>query len=553
MHMKKFTTYLLSAILAFSFILNIHTDVHADTDEEEYRILFLSSYSYAWDTVQIQIEGIKEGITDDIVLDYEFMDTKRLPDEESINVFYEGLAYRMAHVEPYDALIVGDDAALRFAVEHRYDLFNDIPIIFEGVNDVEYAAELSKDPLITGVVEALSIPKNIDFGLSLYPDAKNVIAILDDSVTGQAERRSFYNSASLYPNLTFSEINCSSLTSEELIHALSSIPENSILIYIVMTEDASGRQYNSHQSIDLISTYANVPALRMVSGGIGEGLLGGNVVSMELSGKIAAEMAVAIVHGKDPAGYNMVIDSPNIYCIDEAIMRRFGLDLKLIPKDAEVINHTPTFFEQYHVIIIPIAIIIMLLVIVIVLLSYRSVKQFLRTRELTLEKSKLAKDSTYDFLTGLPNRSKLYSDLKVLNTSHASCALFIFDIDGFKQINDTYGHATGDDVLTELGKRISSIKNPAFSPYRLAGDEFICIFKTRNHEKIDECAKHCMELFEPDFVLKDITLTVKISLGIAVCPDDCNDMEKLIECADKAMYTVKKNGKNSYAWYSDIK
>lgn len=62
-----------------------------------------------------------------------------------------------------------------------------------------------------------------------------------------------------------------------------------------------------------------------------------------------------------------------------------------------------------------------------------------------------------------------------------------------------------------------------------------------------------MELFEPDFVLKNITICVKISLGIAVCPDDCSNMEKLIECADKAMYTVKKNGKNSYAWYRDIK
>ena len=62
-----------------------------------------------------------------------------------------------------------------------------------------------------------------------------------------------------------------------------------------------------------------------------------------------------------------------------------------------------------------------------------------------------------------------------------------------------------------------------------------------------------MELFEPDFKIKDLSISVKISLGIAVSPDDCSDIEKLIECADKAMYTVKKNGKNSYAWYADIK
>lgn len=551
--MKRITTFLLSFILTFSLMSNTHFDISAAAPDDEYRILFISSYSYGWDTVQIQIEGIKKGITDDVVLDYEFMDTKRFPGKESIDVFYEGLSYRMSHTAPYDALIVGDDAALHFAIEHRDDLFKDMPIIFEGVNDIEYAKEVSKDPLITGVVEDLSITSNIDFGLKLYPDVQEVIAILDNSITGEAERSSFYSIAPLYPSLTFSEINCSELTSGELIDRLSGIPENTILIYIVMTEDASGRQYTSLQSVNLISTYSRVPAIRMVSGGIGYGLLGGNIVSMELSGQLAAEMANEIVHGKNPAEYTSIIDSPNIYCIDEAVMRRYGLDLKLIPKDARIINHTPTFFEKYHIILMPIAIIMLLLLIIIVFLLLRSIKQYFLTRELDREKKKIAEDSTYDFLTGLSNRSKLYSDLNMLGASHATCALFIFDIDGFKQINDTYGHQAGDEVLTELGKRISSVKNPAFTPYRLAGDEFICIYRTRNHEQIDECARHCMELFEPDFKIKDLSISVKISLGIAVSPDDCIDVEKLIECADKAMYTVKKNGKNSYAWYADIK
>lgn len=550
--MKRISTFFLSFVLTFSLMLSTHSGISAAT-ADEYRILFLSSYSYGWDTVQIQIEGIKKGITDDVVLDYEFMDTKRFPDKESIDVFYEGLSYRMSHAAPYDALIVGDDAALHFAIEHRDDLFKDMPIIFEGVNDIEYAKEVSKDPLITGVVEDLSITSNIDFGLKLYPDAGEVIAILDNSITGEAERSSFYSIAPLYPSLTFSEINCSELTSGELIDRLSGIPENTILIYIVMTEDASGRQYTSLQSVNLISTYSRVPAIRMVSGGIGYGLLGGNIVSMELSGQLAAEMANEIVHGKNPAEYTSIIDSPNIYCIDEAVMRRYGLDLKLIPKDARIINHTPTFIEKYHIILMPIAIIMLLLLIIIVFLLLRSIKQYFLTRELDREKKKIAEDSTYDFLTGLSNRSKLYSDLNMLGSSHASYALFIFDIDGFKQINDTYGHQAGDEVLTELGKRISSVKNPAFTPYRLAGDEFICIYRTRNHERIDECARHCMELFEPDFKIKDLSISVKISLGIAVSPDDCIDVEKLIECADKAMYTVKRNGKNSYAWYADIK
>ncbi len=550
--MKRHTALFSAALLTLICILGNLIDIPAAEYGYKYHVLFLSSYSYAWDMVPLQIEGIKNEISDDILLDYEFMDTKRFPDAESIEIFYEGLAYRMSKSEPYDAVITGDDAALHFAIEHHDDLFEGLPIIFEGVNNVSYAMEVSKDPLVTGIIEALSVPNNIDFALTLYPDADTVISILDDTLTGEAERACFYDASKLYPDLTFKEIDCSVLTTDEIIAALSSIPDNTILLYQIMTEDASGSRYNNEQAVKLITAYANVPVLRMVYGGIGDGLLGGNIVSLKLSGELAAKITSEIVHGKDPSSYS-VIDSTNIYCIDEAVMKKYGLSLKLIPDGAEIINHTPSFFEKYSIIMIPITIIISLLIIIIVILLLRTIQQLILNRELTVEKRQLTKDSTCDFLTGLFNRSKLYSDLNVLNKSHTSCALFIFDIDSFKHINDTYGHAAGDDVLTELGRRISSIKNPAFTPYRLAGDEFICIYRTRDHEKIDECARHCMKLFEPDFELNGMSLSVKISLGIAVSPDDCNDLEKLIECADKAMYTVKKNGKNSYAWYGDIK
>lgn len=556
-YIKRFFLILtaLLSVLISAFLYNDHIAAaeNEENEKDEPRILFISSYSYAWDTVQIQIEGIKEGISEDVVLDYEFMDTKRFPDAESIQVFYEGLAYRLERLEPYDVVIVGDDAALLFAMEHKDDIFSGIPIVFEGINDEAYAIEIAEDPLITGVLEKLSFQKNIDFALTLYPNATKVVALLDDTVTGEAERRSFYSYAPSYPDLEFSEINTSSLTTSELIEALSSIGTDSILIYIVMTEDASGRIYTSHQSIRMVAEHSSVPALRMVSGGIGEGLLGGNIVSMELSGKIAAEMADAIAHGKDPAEYNVIVDSPNIYYIDEAVMRKYDLDLSLIPKDAQVINHLPSFWEKYHEVLPPVAIIICLLIVIIVLLYRRNTKQVLLTKKLKTETDELEKTSTYDYLTGLANRSKLYADLSEIEKRHSICSLFIFDIDGFKQINDTYGHNTGDEVLSELGRRLASIDDALFTPYRLAGDEFVCLYKTNSEQKIETLARQCMLLFQDEFHLTDISLPINISLGIAVCPNDCNSASKLIECADRAMYTVKRSGKNSYAWYRDIK
>lgn len=551
--MKRFASTLVLFITMF-FSLTVCHPVYGAPETDEKRVLFLSSYSYAWDTVQIQIEGIKEGIGDGIVLDYEFMDTKRFPDEESQKVFYEGLKYRLQRVAPYDVVILGDDAALNFAVKYRDELFSGIPLVFEGINNTDYAIELAKDPLITGVLEQLSFEKNINFARTLYPNARRVVSILDNSVTGEAERKSFYKNAENYPDLDFSEINTSELTTDQLITTLATIDTDTILIYIVMTEDASGVQYTSSQSIKLVSKYASVPALRMVSGGIGEGLLGGNIVSMELSGKIAAQIATEIVNGKAPSDFDVIVDSPNIYCVDENVMRKFNLDLSLIPKNADVVNHKLPFFERNKEAILPGVIILVLLLFIIGLLFFKNIKQDSRAKDLEEDKENLTKTSLSDFLTGVSNRTCLYSDLTELILHNSICSLFIFDVDGFKQINDTYGHNVGDEVLKEVGRRLNSISNKDFTPYRFGGDEFVCILHNNFKHQIDSYAKKCMELFKPDFKLLDgRAITVHISLGISVYPDDTSTMKELIEYADKAMYTVKKNGKNSYALYCDIK
>lgn len=230
------------------------------------RVLFISSYSYAWSTVQIQIDGILDGLGENTILDFEFMNTKRLDTEESRQLFYDRLEYMFSMLEPYDVIILGDDAALQFALEHRDTLFKDIPMVFEGVNDEELALRAMEDPLITGVIEKLSLEKNIDLGLMLIPDAKKVVAVLDNSLTGEAERKRFYSYEDRYPNLEFTEINASILTTAQVRQAIYAVSTDSILIYISMAEDLSGKKYSDKEAIELLSSVARVPVLRMVEG-----------------------------------------------------------------------------------------------------------------------------------------------------------------------------------------------------------------------------------------------------------------------------------------------
>ena len=544
---KKRTLCLLSIFMCLLLLFQAMLTVRAE-EKEDKRVLFISSYSYAWDTVQLQIEGIKAGLGDGVTLDYEFMDTKRVNDETAEKLFFEGLSYRLSKVAPYDVVILGDDAALIFAAKYQEELFAGIPLVFEGVNDEELAGELAKDPLITGVLEKLSVDKNIELGLRLNTDAKKVVAILDNSITGEVERKRFYKSAESYPELTFTEINASELTSTQLRRELKKVSDDSILIYVVMTEDASGKQYTNKESIRLISDNAAVPALRMVEGGIGEGLLGGNVVSMYKSGEIAANIAVSIAGGRDSGQIN-VMDSPNIYCVDQLVMNKFGLDMSLLPEETQIINEQKNFFERNQEAMVPSAMLIIFLIIVILWVCIDNFRSRRLMKELEEAREIMESASQHDFLTGIPNRSKFMEDLETTIASGKPCTIMMLDIDDFKHINDNYGHTAGDDALRELAHRVKQMQSQILTPYRFAGDEFILLIRSEQKKIVEKTAYECRNLFSKSFVLAGTEMKVCGSIGISSYPRDAQDAEQLIINADDAMYEVKKSGKNNFAFY----
>lgn len=544
---KKRTLCLLSIFMCLLLLFQAMLTVRAE-EKEDKRVLFISSYSYAWDTVQLQIEGIKAGLGDGVTLDYEFMDTKRVNDETAEKLFFEGLSYRLSKVAPYDVVILGDDAALIFAAKYQEELFAGIPLVFEGVNDEELAGELAKDPLITGVLEKLSVDKNIELGLRLNTDAKKVVAILDNSITGEVERKRFYKSAESYPELTFTEINASELTSTQLRRELKKVSDDSILIYVVMTEDASGKQYTNKESIRLISDNAAVPALRMVEGGIGEGLLGGNVVSMYKSGEIAANIAVSIAGGRDSGQIN-VMDSPNIYCVDQLVMNKFGLDMSLLPEETQIINEQKNFFERNQEAMVPSAMLIIFLIIVILWVCIDNFRSRRLMKELEEARGIMESASQHDFLTGIPNRSKFMEDLETTIASGKPCTIMMIDIDDFKHINDNYGHTAGDDALRELAHRLKQMQSQILTPYRFAGDEFILLIRSEQKKIVEKTAYECRNLFSKSFVLAGTEMKVCGSIGISSYPRDAQDAEQLIINADDAMYEVKKSGKNNFAFY----
>lgn len=536
-------------IFLMGMVLFLGKGLQVGATGEQGRVLFISSYSYGWDTVQLQIDGFIEGLAPGIAADYEFMDTKRLDIDVARQLLYERLKYTLSVVQPYDVIVVGDDAALQFAMDYREELFDGIPIVFEGINNVQYARELaSRDPLVTGVVEELSLTKNIELALRLKPDIKRIVAVLDDSLTGQAERENFYSAQEAFPDLTFGEINVSECGTADLRTRLWQQNEDTMLVFIVMTEDMSGKKYTNLEAVQTLVKYSKIPVMRMVDSGIEEGLLGGYVVSMRKSGMLAGQMATSIIGGMDPLRISAA-DSPNLYYINEEAMRQFDLDMGRLPGDTEIVNHRVTFLEKYRNVIGPVSVFAAAMVVIALLALYDNLHRRKLMAELEGTRNILESASQHDFLTGLHNRSKFVEDLTRLTQQEVPCTVFMLDIDDFKNINDVYGHAAGDEALKQVADRMKAMQSQILTPYRYAGDEFIMILLSEHEKMIEKIAYKCRQVFSDDFLIRGVRRKVTGSIGIATYPRDADSMEQLIVCADKAMYLVKKSGKNKFAFY----
>ncbi|MGF7184247.1 histidinol-phosphatase (PHP family) [Desulfitispora alkaliphila] len=160
----------------------------------------------------------------------------------------------------------------------------------------------------------------------------------------------------------------------------------------------------------------------------------------------------------------------------------------------------------------------------------------------------LEKHANYDRLTGLPNRKLFFERLERLiienERDNAHFALLFIDLDGFKDINDNYGHEAGDEVLITVAKRIQKCIRKPDTAARMGGDEFTVILRNiENRKVIDTLAKKIHKALEEVMHIGDHTCYVSSSIGIAIYPDNGRDSETLLRNADSTMYKVKRNGK----------
>lgn len=153
----------------------------------------------------------------------------------------------------------------------------------------------------------------------------------------------------------------------------------------------------------------------------------------------------------------------------------------------------------------------------------------------------------HDELTSLPNRRILTMLIKRLINKEKSFSVMLMDFDGFKQINDRFGHAVGDQVLREIGNKLVELSQGKAVVGRLGGDEFLVVFPESD---CTEHAKKIVEGFHEPLNVVNINTRLTASAGIASYPEHAHCSNELLEYADIAMYQVKRMGGNGYRHYT---
>ena len=212
-------------------------------------------------------------------------------------------------------------------------------------------------------------------------------------------------------------------------------------------------------------------------------------------------------------------------------------------------------------VILVLTIAILAVVLIVSWLDQRMEAQLLRLRNTDLSSSlddahaELTQAALHDPLTRLPNRrllqQRIEQSLAEAEQRGSRFAVMFMDLDGFKQVNDAYGHQTGDTLLVAVADRTRKLLRPADMMARLGGDEFVLVVPIENDEDVATLASRIIQTVGGEPLLPRHDLQVTASIGIAICPDHAASERQLMAFADAAMYQAKEAGRNAYVLFAD--
>lgn len=583
---RKFMKFIVIGFVIFLFLICSSPSSHVNAEEEIKNVLILNSYHQGFAWTKEETDGIMNQMQTyghNISFFVEYMDWKNYNSTENLKYLIDYYRYKYKD-KKLDTIIATDDAALEFAIEHRKELFSDAPIVFSGVNTEGVKKIVNGSAGVTGVVEVVDPTKTLALAKKINPDLSKVYLLNDNSESGISTMKLVISKINAFDS-KIKIIPWNNLPFEEAIREAKNLEPDSMILIGTYFRDIDNRLMDHSYVTMEISENSSVPVYHIYDFGMGHGIVGGSLLSGKMQGESAAKMAFRILKGEDPDNISIFNPDSNRTVFDYNQLVRFHIPLDILPKNSEIINKPFSFYETYKTLVLSvIAAFTALLTFLSILIFYiRKINRMKRTlqesheelsmlyEELTASdeemkeqyeemmiinekikqsEEKLANLAYFDPLTGLLNKHSLYErSVSTFNEGKKAALLFI-DIDNFKYVNDTLGHAFGDRLIVKISERLTALLREGSTLYRLSGDEFILIVdQAFDADEVKEYASDILSNFRKNFDSLGSNLHISLSIGIAFSPEHGKDLEQLLKNADIAMYKAKEAGRKSYVVY----
>ena len=402
--------------------------IHSDYDYRQ-RVLVISS------SAPTQFQGVEEanGIysvlsKSNIGYSIEYMNDNEMGDLDTHKdnfyaIIKEHVNYHKDYEQPFSAIMAGGDAALRFCMDHKQELFSNVPIVFYGVNDIDYAKECVSDPNVCGNIEKIYLRETIDLARALRPNADEIIMIHDLTDEDRADWRMLQNLAPEYPKYKISDINTGQMTTEAFCETIENLNEKAIVLCSHAQKDSAHHTFSTVKRFKMIAEHCNVPVFTCYMEAIGNGATAGDVVYARDCSMEAAETVVQVLTGAKPVStFSLQSNPTHRTAADREMIKKFQLNFGALPEDTTMVNDASQYMREYQAVFISFGIIVLGLLVVLGVLFYEyKILGVHISREKQAEDASNAK-STFLFNLSHDIRTPMnaiigFTDLALKNTS----------------------------------------------------------------------------------------------------------------------------------------
>ncbi len=530
----------------------------------KHKVLLICSYDPLYFTYEDQMKGIESVLYENgIEFDVMYMDTKLHSTKEDVQDFYEFFKKRFkSNYIGYEAVLLADDDALQFAMDNQEELFKELPMVFYGINNLDLAVQAAQNPYMTGFFELDYLDDTLKAATALFPDRKNLVAIHDESTAGANDIRRFYSYQEYMTDYKFTDINVEYLNRFGITNMVRRIPDDSIVFYMTCYDDAFGNRHSFYDTTSIIVNNTNAPIFRNYAEGRELGVLGGTYMDFTAQTQAAANIISDILNnGADIKSYELSLHTPSITEYNYKLLTKFGLSESQLPVGTIFVHKPVTLFELYRN-MLPVAVLITCsLILFFTSISMALAKERRHVRELEDSKEEIYKSqkkliyqAEHDELIGLYNRGTIMDLLDASCEKDDVYSVIMLDLDGYKDINENYGHDIGDNLLITIGNTIKSFAdNNKMVLGRYGGDEFIMLCPDKNLYEDSAEINGIVKLFHKKFNSDNVSILISASIGISNSDGVTTPAQHVLN-AEIAMYEAKNRGKNMvFVFAEDMK